>query len=234
MSGLVKFVILLVILFFIIVTVLLSLYFTCTWPFGSSDSCLCTDTDGTYEDDVCTCPVDTLLKSKKCIACKDNEEVKNGVCVCKSGFVKIDGICVVCPSGEVVVNGVCECPSSTLKDPSDGKCKSASVYNTKKYGKVLCPIGFSTNPVRNDIFQTCGEDEYCNMCLTTKRPDTWPLLKYIKNGKTFDWPDRPQNLVNTEKPSCTEATTFVGTSITEYPIYTKDELYSINAMPVDC
>lgn len=73
----------------IIVSIILALYFTCSWPFGSLDSCECKTAGGTYADDVCKCSTE--------------QEMVKGVCKTKCASNQIRGTDDVCKAKPVVV-----------------------------------------------------------------------------------------------------------------------------------
>jgi len=73
------------------------LYFTCTAPFGGSDSCKCTKSKGTYKDGKCTCTSPLELVGGQCVnPCKTNElRDSSGTCVaCATGKLSNGLSCV--------------------------------------------------------------------------------------------------------------------------------------------
>lgn len=162
---------------------IIALYFTCTWPFNSSDSCICTKSGGTYDSKKCKCPSTKIIN---------------------------DGVCEDCPTGEIPSGDICNCPDGTLRD-SDKKCKTSSVYKTNNYGNVLCPTSFSTtytdNVYAND--KICNKTtRLCDACVTTN--EIYPTT-YMKMGQLMDWPIRlwgdPMDDGVDIRPTCTDGRT---------------------------
>lgn len=171
-----------VVLLVIVGIILLVLFFTCNWPFGGSEKCVCKNSGGEWDSDAND-------KKGDCIKCPDSKEALDKKCVdkCTDGKIRnIKGVCEVqCPTGQIKnASGVCQvqCPAGQTKDAS-GVCQCQSGYAKDSMG--ICQLSCSTGTVLNGL--KCVDDlsgNYLGYITSTNTPVSlykWNI-KHTKGG----------------------------------------------------